>query len=77
MLPLRGDGTSPRPPLLVRFQVPNIIFLPARGSKISFAGGLGIEPRLIASKATVLPLDDPPMLHNLTHNKPPRLAGAV
>ena len=25
------------------------------------AGGLGIEPKLIASKATVLPLDDPPI----------------
>ena len=24
------------------------------------AGGLGIEPKLMASKATVLPLDDPP-----------------
>ena len=25
------------------------------------AGGLGIEPKLMASKATVLPLDDPPI----------------
>lgn len=25
------------------------------------AGGLGFEPRLRASKAPVLPLDDPPM----------------
>ncbi len=31
------------------------------------AGGLGIEPRYWASKAHVLPLDDPPMfMFNLT-----------
>ena len=27
-----------------------------------FAGGLGIEPRYAASKAAVLPLDDPPAI---------------
>ena len=32
------------------------------------AGGQGLEPRLMASKATVLPLDDPPIFrHTLTH----------
>ncbi len=30
------------------------------------AGGLGVEPKLIASKATVLPLDDPPILQTTT-----------
>ena len=29
----------------------------------TFAGGLGIEPKLTASKAAVLPLDDPPRIH--------------
>ncbi len=31
-----------------------------------FAGGLGIEPKLTASKAAVLPLDDPPKLSNIS-----------
>jgi Fe-Mn family superoxide dismutase len=32
------------------------------------AGGQGIEPRFMASKATVLPLDDPPMKHAFVYN---------
>ena len=29
---------------------------------LTVAGGLGFEPKLKASKASVLPLDDPPMI---------------
>ena len=32
-----------------------------RPSEMRFAGGQGFEPRFTASKAAVLPLDDPPM----------------
>lgn len=33
------------------------------------AGGLGIEPRLKAPKASVLPLDDPPALNTNTQER--------
>lgn len=52
-------------PLSVRFQVP----LAMANKKNAFAfflaiaTGLGIEPRLKASKASVLPLDDPVILY--------------
>ena len=32
----------------------------------NLAGGLGIEPRYAASKAAVLPLDDPPIYFQTT-----------
>lgn len=42
------------------------------GRRRRSAGGLGIGPRLEASKAPVLPLDDPPIDNNLTKNPPLR-----
>ena len=48
---------------LIQHHAPDINFLYKQVCiQISIAGRLGIEPRLKASKASVLPLDDLPMV---------------